>query len=68
MAEELEHAFQKIRENLNARLMGAVLSVRDITEDPEGEERRMKAALEEVEKAYQEAQEALDTLRRTLHP
>lgn len=68
MAEDLEQAFDRIKKQLKSRLLDAISSVKDLTLDPEEYGRRMKAAQEEVDKAGQEARDALNTLRDTLHP
>lgn len=60
-----EQVYIDIRTRLKERLADAVLSIRNLTGDQEEDQKRMKAAQEEVERA---GQDALDELRDTFHP
>lgn len=68
MAEDLERAFQEIRVRLKARLLGAVASIQYLGEDSKEDERRVKAAREEVDNAGKDALKELDGLRDIFHP
>lgn len=60
MAEDIEHAFEEIKDRLKSRLLSALVSIRALSDDPEQDKRNTKAAREKVEKA---GQDALDELR-----